>query len=148
MGSLRSIDRIIFHCSATRPDFDLSVDELRRWHVDGNGWRDIGYHYFIKRGGAVFHCRPVPMTGAHVRGHNRGSIGVCLEGGFGSGADDAFDDHFTAAQRDAALKLITDLEHCLGLLALHGHNEFAAKACPGFRVSSGRGLHSPARLSA
>lgn len=139
---MRPIDEIVVHCSATRrewmSEFPLSaqVDEIRRWHVAGNGWSDIGYHFLIGRDGAVLPGRPLDKVGAHVRGHNTGTIGVCLIGGHGSSADDAFSDHFTEAQETTLRTLIGCLDAVIGKpLKVTGHNDYAAKACPGFRVS-------------
>ena len=86
------VREIILHCSATRPDwmegrsFSDQVAEIRRWHVQGNGWRDIGYHHVIGRGGEHATGRPETAIGAHVIGHNAGTIGICLIGGHGASA--------------------------------------------------------------
>lgn len=138
---MREIDQIILHCSATRREWmeDASlaqqVHEIRRWHVDGNGWSDIGYHFVIGRDGEIADGRPLARAGAHTRGHNSTSVGVCLIGGFGSDANDAPDDHFTVEQlkaaRDVCRSLLVDFPNA----TVHGHNEFAAKACPGFDVA-------------
>lgn len=137
---MRHIDEVVIHCAATRPgwmlnDFDKAVAEIRRWHVEGRGWSDIGYHFLISRHGAVAEGRPLARIGAHVRGHNRHSIGVCLLGGHGASADDAFAQHFTAAQYVALTEKLTELASSLGrALKISGHNQYAAKACPGFSV--------------
>lgn len=46
-------DYIVVHCAATKPSMDIGADTIRDWHVNGNGWRDIGYHLVIKRNGDV-----------------------------------------------------------------------------------------------
>lgn len=56
------------------------VERLRECHLQ-RGFRDIGYHFYITRDGVLHHCRPVSEIGAHVRGFNRHSIGICYEGG-------------------------------------------------------------------
>ena len=101
----------------------------------GRGWSDIGYHHVIQRDGSLGVGRPLWQAGAHTRGQNGDSIGICLMGGHGSSADDRFEDNFTELQDHAARMLIEDLRAEYGALTLHGHNEFAAKACPGFRVT-------------
>jgi N-acetylmuramoyl-L-alanine amidase len=68
------------------------------------------------------------------RGRNTNTIGVCLLGGFGSTERDRFEQHFTLAQDRALRKLIADLMKSHGTLAVTGHNQFAAKACPGFHA--------------
>lgn len=138
---MRPITEIIIHCSATRPEwmerFPIAkkVEEIRRWHVQGRGWRDIGYHFLIDRDGRVAKGRPVDQVGAHVQGHNTGTIGVCLIGGHGSSERDKFSDHFTAAQEKALQKLLADLMKAHpDARRISGHNQYAAKACPGFNV--------------
>lgn len=137
---MRNLSEIIVHCTATRPEWMASrplsekVAEIKRWHVQGNGWRDIGYHYLIDRNGAISKGRPLEQTGAHVRGRNKASIGISLIGGHGSSENDKFADHFTPEQ-DAALRgLIGELQAAHGTMSIAGHNQFAAKACPGFHA--------------
>lgn len=130
-------DRLIIHCSATRPDQNVTVADIRRWHTEpkprGNGWSDIGYHGVIQRDGTLEYGRSVRRMGAHVRGHNRDSLGLCLIGGHGSASTDRFSDHFTEGQR-ATLSAIILAAQGFGL-TVHGHNDYAAKACPGFSVA-------------
>jgi N-acetyl-anhydromuramyl-L-alanine amidase AmpD len=108
--------------------------EIRLWHTRDNRWSDIGYHFVIDRDGAVVSGRPVEKAGAHVVGRNAASIGVCLIGGHGSAATDAFPRHFTQEQDRALRALIVSLRSKHGALAVSGHNQWAAKACPGFNV--------------
>ncbi len=137
---MRAITEIIVHCTATRPDWwagqstERKLAEIRRWHVSQNGWRDIGYHYLIDRDGSVLPGRPLAQVGAHVQGRNANSIGISLVGGHGSAASDGFSTHFTAAQDQALRLLIADLQDRFGRLPVTGHNQYAAKACPGFDV--------------
>jgi N-acetyl-anhydromuramyl-L-alanine amidase AmpD len=137
---MRAITEIIVHCTATRPDWwagkstAAKVAEIKRWHVKERGWSDIGYHYLIDRDGVVMKGRDIARDGAHVQGRNKGTIGVSLFGGHGSAETDQFSDHFTP-QQDAALRnLIADLRKRFGNVPVTGHNQYAAKACPGFNV--------------
>jgi hypothetical protein len=140
----RKITEIIVHCTATRPDWwdrkstAAKVAEIRRWHTApkpaGNGWSDIGYHFLIDRDGTIAKGRDMSRDGAHVLGRNKGTIGISLFGGHGSAETDHFADHFTPKQ-DAALRtLIADLRKQYGDVPVTGHNQYAAKACPGFNV--------------
>lgn len=137
---MRQIDEIIIHCSATRPEWNADlgglakVAEIRRWHVEDNGWSDIGYHYIVDRNGQVFDGRPEGRSGAHTRGHNANSIGICLIGGFGSSETDNFDEHYTPKQEQVLRKLIAGIERRYDIKKISGHNQYAAKACPGFNV--------------
>lgn len=137
---MRRIDEIIIHCAATRPEWMeghptvAKVREIDRWHR-GLGWSGIGYHYVIDRDGTVADGRPLERTGAHVQGHNTGTIGICLLGGHGSSKDDQFSDHFTALQDKALRALVTKLHRQFpGIQRVSGHNQYANKACPGFFV--------------
>lgn len=77
---MRKINYIVVHCSATREDCPLTVEALRAEHLR-RGFRDIGYHYYVRRDGTVTNTRPIALIGAHVKGQNTHSIGICYEGG-------------------------------------------------------------------
>ena len=145
---MRQIDSLIIHCTATRPQWmkasatTTKVATVRRWHVQGNGWSDIGYHYLIDRDGYALAGRPLKRIGAHCRGENRTSIGVALFGGHGASAKDLFHDHFTDQQETALLNRLYFLHHNYGPITVSGHNEHAAKGCPGFNVPKWLALHN------
>ena len=150
---MRNIDTIVVHCTATRPQWwegksaEEKVREVRDWHVSGNGWSDIGYHFLIDRDGKVVTGRPIERAGAHAKGHNATSIGISLFGGHGSTRTDQFLDNFTPEQDKALRNLIQKLE--VQYPTIHkiiGHNEVSAKACPGFQVK-GWLEHKPVRSS-
>ena len=138
---MREINEVIIHCSATRPNWmqDMGglakVAEIRRWHVEDRNWSDIGYHYVIDRSGKVFDGRPEARVGAHVKGRNSNSIGICLIGGFGGTSHDEFAENFTPEQGVALRKLIGQLQRrYTDITKISGHNAYAAKACPCFQV--------------
>jgi len=74
------ITRIVVHCSATKAEQDIGMHEINEWHKN-KGWSMIGYHSVIKRNGTVEGGRPLNKTGAHVKGHNHYTLGVCMVGG-------------------------------------------------------------------
>jgi len=80
---MRNIEEIIIHCSATPEGRDVSTEEIRQWHLD-RGWSDIGYHFVVELDGTVYDGRPLEIAGAHARGHNSQSIGICYVGGVDS----------------------------------------------------------------
>lgn len=122
---MRDINKFIVHCSDTPNDRDVTVDEIRDWHVKGNGWSDIGYHYVIYRNGQMFSGRPVSMNGAHCIGHNSDSIGVCMVGR----------DVFTPMQFDSLKKLYGMLNNVFSHMKPYGHRDFTdEKTCPNFEV--------------
>ena len=137
---MRKITGIIVHCSATRPDWmqgwpaQKKLEEIRKWHVTDRGWSDIGYHFAIDRDGTTLPGRPIDRDGAHVKGRNKGTIGICLIGGHGAAATDTFGTHFTPEQDSALRGLLGGLLRKYGDVPITGHNEHAAKGCPGFSV--------------
>lgn len=150
---MRKIVGIAVHCTATRPEWWASrttnqkVSEIRRWHVEDRGWSDIGYHFLIDRNGTVATGRPMERDGAHIKGWNAGTIGISLFGGHGSSENDAFSDNFTPEQDKALRGLLSELTAKYGNVPIIGHNEKAAKACPGFNVSRWLNGQTPARQS-
>ena len=80
MNGADSVRFIVIHCSATQSDRDYTVEQLLRDHKV-RGFRTIGYHFYIRRSGIVTQHRRLLEVGAHVRGLNRCSIGICYEGG-------------------------------------------------------------------
>lgn len=77
---MRKIDMIVIHCSATRADVPLSPRQLEEMHRK-RGFDGCGYHYYVRRDGEICTMRPVDRPGAHAKGYNQHSIGVCYEGG-------------------------------------------------------------------
>lgn len=99
------------------------------------GASDIGYHLLIDRDGTIGFGRPLEQTGAHARNRNTGTIGIALMGGFGSNENHKFEQHFTKEQDESLVWLLKELISQTGpQTILSGHNQYAAKACPGFRV--------------
>ena len=129
---MRALDKIILHCSATREGQHITVDTIRQWHLK-RGWRDIGYHYVIYIDGSVHTGRPIEQVGAHTKGQNTGSIGICYVGGVEKDGKTP-KDTLNELQETAMVNLIKALREEYGDMTLHGHNEYAAKACPSFKV--------------
>ena len=131
---MRPINKIILHCSATPEGRDVKIDTIRKWHLD-KGWNDIGYHYVIELDGQIQAGRPVELLGAHCLGQNKFSIGICYVGGMNKSMSKAKDTR-TPDQKESLIKLIADLRKKFPNLEIHGHNEYAAKACPSFNVAN------------
>lgn len=131
---MRNIDKLVVHCSATPPQMDIGVKEVRKWHVDGNGWRDIGYHFVIRRDGVIERGRDIGDVGAHTLGHNANSIGICLIGGVsGSGKSEQ---NYTANQYYSLKKLLDVLFIAFPNSKILGHNNLASTDCPCFDVAA------------
>ena len=127
---MRQIKEIIVHCSATPEGKDYTVQDIRRWHLQ-RGFKDIGYHYVIYRDGSIHTGRPVANIGAHCTGHNRNSIGICYIGGVATDCKTPKDTR-TEAQKKALKSLLWRLHQQYPKATIHGHREFAKKACPSF----------------
>jgi N-acetylmuramoyl-L-alanine amidase len=76
---MREINKIIVHCTASPDYMDIGASTIDKWHK-GRGWSGIGYHYVIRRNGEIEKGRPDARIGAHARGANRDSIGICWVG--------------------------------------------------------------------
>lgn len=138
----RYIDELIVHCSATPAGKDYTVDTIRDWHVKGNGWSDIGYHYVIYRDGSIHPGRNVNIAGAHTTNHNSRSIGICYIGGMDKNNKNP-EDTRTPEQKEALVKLLRKLLKEYPGSTIHGHREYANKACPSFDAKAEYALLKP-----
>ena len=131
---MRKIEKIILHCSATRSNKTYSFEQLERDHRE-RGFVCCGYHYYITRDGQLHFGRPEEMTGAHAKGYNARSIGICYEGGLDTEGSPA--DTRTVAQKQTILKLLHSLRIDYPDAEILGHCELPGvqKACPCFLAS-------------
>lgn len=127
------VNKIIIHCSATPEGRDIDADKIDEWHKE-RGWKMIGYHYVIKLNGIIELGRPLDMQGAHTKGQNKNSIGVCYIGGCDK--DMEAKDTRTDAQKDSLIELLRVLKKMYPNAKIHGHRDFAAKACPSFDATT------------
>lgn len=128
---MRNVTKIIIHCTATPEGRAVTVNEVTRWHLS-RGFTTIGYHYLIYLDGTVHVGRPIETPGAHTEGHNANSVGVCYVGGLDKAMKAK--DTRTPAQKAALLSLVKELKVKYPKATIHGHKEFANKACPSFDV--------------
>lgn len=126
---MRTISKIIVHCSATKEGKAFNVADITRWHKE-RGFNTIGYHWVVLLDGTISQGRPESVMGAHCTGHNTGSIGVCYIGGLDKNGNPK--DTRTPEQKKALLELLKRLKADYPNATIHGHREFAAKACPCF----------------
>lgn len=131
---MRKITKLIIHCSATPEGRDYTVADIDRWHR-ARGFKGIGYHYVIYRDGSVHPGRAVEVIGAHCTGQNANSIGICYIGGLAADGKTAKDTR-TPVQKEALRKLVAELKAKYPGVTVHGHREFANKACPCFDVKT------------
>lgn len=129
----RLISEIIVHCTATKEGKDYPLSTIRQWHLD-RAFNDIGYHYVIHLDGKIDNGRHESLIGAHCKLHNQNSIGVCYVGGLDSDGNPK--DTRTDAQKESLISLIRGLKRRYPNAVVHGHREFANKACPCFDAYS------------
>lgn len=148
---MRSINLIVIHCSDSDIPAHDNIETIIKWHTlplipkevsqkiaegslsekekykYGNGWKAVGYHYFIRKCGRVDHGRPEDEIGSHCKGYNKHSIGICLSGR----------SEFTEQQFLSAAKLVKDLmsKYNLRILDIVGHNQLSNKTCPNFDIN-------------
>ncbi len=156
---VREVDLIVLHCSDTRPSQDFTIEKLAASHK-ARGFGDYpGYHFYIRRDGTLYYCRPLSLKGCHVKGYNANSIGICTEGGHrddppqipvGDLADLAklengaasspptrgikgvYEDNRTAEQKVVLHDLLLILHEMFPEAKICGHRDLpgVAKACP------------------
>lgn len=122
---------LVIHCAATRPTMDVGVREIRQWHKQ-RGFLDVGYHLIVRRDGTVEKGRDLYQVGAHAKGFNANSVGICLVGG----VDDKLkpEDNFTPEQYVTIDKLVDQMVSTFpDLKRIVGHTNLdSGKACPSF----------------
>lgn len=122
--------RIIVHCSASPDGKNISVDEIKQWHLE-KGFNDIGYHYVITTDGKVHEGRSLLLEGAHCEGANFDSIGICIVG----------NTRFYASQLASLRTLVLGLcwQNKIPQWEVHGHYLFPSaikqgKTCPNIPI--------------
>ena len=118
----RTITLIILHCAATRENQHFTVEDIRRWHLK-RGFIDCGYHYVVEQDGTISTGRPLSSIGAHCRGHNSHSIGICYVGGLDKGGHPA--DTRNEAQKRVLRELLTQLHQDYPKAIILGHRDLS-----------------------
>jgi hypothetical protein len=139
---------IMVHCLATSRSWGKGksatkmMQEVTRWHVEDRGWSAVGYAAICDHQGGFALGRDLDgdgnvleETAAAARGFNKGFIHLAIAGGRGSTENDQFSDHYTPDQDKWLREAIREITAIAGRpMRIRGHNEVAAKACPGFNV--------------
>ena len=125
---------IVIHCSATRSDRPYSVEDLNATGIAKFG--QPSYHWYVRRNGNIIPILSESVRGAHARGYNRCSLGICYEGGIGRGGQAT--DTRTPQQKATLYELLKQLHRDYPKARIIGHRELphVAKSCPGFTASS------------
>ncbi len=118
----RPISLAVIHCSASPIRVRYTPMQLIRDHLS-RGYTHAGYHYYITREGDLYGLRPLSIVGAHARGHNIGSVGICYEGGLDRNGLPA--DTRTPAQRQMMSQLLGRLRELYPDLTIVGHRDLS-----------------------
>ena len=124
----RKINLIVWHCSDSDYDHHDDIGIIDQWHKE-RGFKSAsgihcGYHYFIQRYGSIQEGRPLSEAGAHAKGHNSNSIGICMHG----------KTYFTEEQFDSLILLSKTLLKMFPGSKIIGHCDVSEKTCPNFEV--------------
>ena len=122
-----NINYLIVHCSDTPNSKNLTALDIHQMHLDF-GWNGIGYHKVILRSGEIENGRPEYWEGAHVKGKNQVSLGVCLIGR----------DNFTNKQYNSLETILKLWKKKYPHAIIEGHcdTETTNKTCPNFNVKN------------
>ena len=116
----------IHHSASSR---STRAEDLERWHRE-RGFDEIGYTWVIEGDGSVVAGRSVRKNGAHVKGKNRRSLGICVVGD-----NTKVRSRWSRAQVEALREVILSIELLFPGIRFVGHNELAPTACPGRAVA-------------
>lgn len=132
------VKEAVLHCASVpghwyvkKSDAEI-VAEVRRWHMEERGWRDIGYHFLVMPNGAEMVGRPADQIGAGVIGHNQGVLHILMIEHGTITHMGKFSDWFYEAQKKTVRRIV----YRYGIPKVTGHNDYARKLCPGFKVRS------------
>jgi len=112
---------VLHHADAV----SCSVEDVHRWHLS-NGWIGIGYHFFVRKNGEIWRGRPIDWVGAHAKGANDFSVGVCFEGSY-----ESKDTSMPDAQIAAGKELVSYLLGLYPGAAVKKHKDYCSTDCPG-----------------
>ena len=124
---MREVNSIHIHHSGTDYAHHDYVAFIRKIHVKQNGWRDVGYNYFINQKGHLFICRPINQSPASIKGHNFGAIAICVSGASGINDD----------QKSTLIKLCRNLVSIFNIdeKNILRHKDLADTLCPNFDIN-------------
>lgn len=120
MSALNSVTRLILHHAEART---CSAEDIHCWHKQ-NGWSGAGYHFLVRKNGTVYRLRPENKIGAHAKGANSNSLGICFEGSYQT-------ETMPDAQIDAGKELVAYLKKKYVITKVQRHSDVCSTSCPG-----------------
>lgn len=144
MGRLKYL---VIHCTATPEGREVSAADIRRWHTSpvsagGRGWKQVGYTDLVHLDGTVERLvdnnEDAWVDNWEITNGAAGYNSVSRHVVYAGGCDRSMKpkDTRTAAQRTALERYAKDFHRRFPDVRIVGHNELAAKACPGFDVQA------------
>lgn len=136
---MRKLLKGIIHCDASNIAAHDDIEVIDGWHKE-RGFkffddklgkqRHVGYHFYIKSDGTLQYGRPLWKVGAHCKGYNMDSIGICLHGKVSA--------DFTREQYIALADLVAHLMQVCDINEFRPHSYYDSKKahCPGFNVQA------------
>ena len=115
-----TIDMIVLHHADAK---SCTANQIHWWHIC-RGYSGIGYHYFVNKQGEVYKGRPDNVIGAHAKGYNSTSIGICFEGAFTK-------ETMSEVQVQAGKELVAYLKKQYNINKVKKHKDLMATDCPG-----------------
>ncbi|WP_300379334.1 N-acetylmuramoyl-L-alanine amidase [Clostridium sp.] len=113
-------EKIIFHHCARSI---WSPEDINEYHKE-RGFIGIGYHFYIRKDGSVYKGRSEDAIGAHTKGENNISIGICLEGKFEI-------ENISEEQIESLMNLSIYIINKYEIKDINGHRFYAETLCPG-----------------
>lgn len=111
---------VLHHADATK----ASVEDIHRWHLN-NGWAGIGYHFYVRKDGSIYAGRPIDTIGAHAKGYNSRSVGICAEGDYDK------EKVMPEPQKQAIIELVKYVLTKYPKCKIVRHKDLMATNCPG-----------------
>lgn len=120
MDTRKATERIILHHAEAS---NCTAENIHRWHLN-NGWSGAGYHFLVRKDGSIYRLRPEDKVGAHARGSNSNSIGICFEGKY-------MEETMPEAQIKAGQELVSYLKEKYNITKVQRHSDVCNTSCPG-----------------
>lgn len=125
--------KIIVHHSLTKNSETVSWGAIRKYHTHTLMWKDIGYHAgveLVMSGQEPYYevllGRMWDVSGAHTRGKNHNSLGICFVGNY-----DNIPPKKSMLETGAKIIALWLKIYGLSVDDIYPHSHFSQKTCPG-----------------
>lgn len=127
---MRPITHLVIHCTATPQQ--ATVASIQNHWRNTLGWKSPGYHFIVEPDGSTRQLQDIALIANGVSGHNAHTIHIAYIGGVN--AQNQPIDNRTPRQKEALIKVLSELKKRFSQAIIQGHRDFAGvtKACPSF----------------